>query len=182
MLDNFLLSYSVMNKRKLCGGTKYETGGPEEDTIVLPVSLTGLPEKIEVEGHKLFLKNSFHVSLVCIGKIIEKQHISIPDFINKVFTDFCEFTKDKNISFIQYQNKFRLVSQGERYSVVVMCEISNLDEFFIYLNEKYNIQIESQPTHVTLYTLEHNTGIFLTDSEDIKNLTKSISNPIGLLL
>ncbi|MBU1349736.1 MAG: hypothetical protein ABII99_00125 [Patescibacteria group bacterium] len=58
-----------------------------------------MPKKIEVEGHALFLKTSFHVNLVCIGKIIEKQNIIILDFIDKIVADFCDFIQLKSVVF-----------------------------------------------------------------------------------
>jgi hypothetical protein len=67
----------------ICGGDKYVIGGPQKDTIGLPVKLSNLKEKVEVDGCTLFLKDLFHVSLVCIGKIIEKHKISIPNFQEK---------------------------------------------------------------------------------------------------
>lgn len=161
--------------KNICEGRKYQLGGPKEDTIGLPVSVVNLPEKIDVEGCTLLLKSSFHVSLVCIGKIIEKYNVSIPNFINKVVDDFCEFTKENNIDFISYSGESRFVAQNERRSVVVMCDVSNLDKFFKFINQKYGLNVEYPPTHVTIYTLQPDKGIFLTDSEDIKQLTKSIT-------
>jgi hypothetical protein len=58
-----------------------------------------------------------------------------------------------------------------------MCDISNLNNFFDLINKKYDLQIEYQPTHVTLYTLQPNKGIFLADSGDIEKLSKPITNP-----
>ena len=123
------------------------------------------------------LKTTFHVSLVCIGKIIEKYKINRPDFINELVGDFCDFTKTKSIDFIGFRNQFRFAAQNERRSVIVMCDVSNLEEFYEVINKKYALDIGLQPTHITLYTLQPNGGIYLIDNEDIKNLTKAISLP-----
>lgn len=163
----------------ICGKEKYALGGPREDTIGLPVSFLNLPATIEVEGLTLYLKTSLHISLVCIGKIIEKHNIIIPDFFNKVVTDFCEFTKMKSIDLVRCRDEFKLVSENERRSLIVMCDVSNLNKFFDLVNEKYNLQLEYPPTHVTLYTLQK--GIFLIDARAIEQLTKTIKNP-GLVL
>lgn len=170
-----------MANKFICGGEKYEVGPPKEDTIILPVSLAGLPAEIEVKGYKLVPRTSFHVSLVCIGKIIEKHNVSIPDFINKVTNDFCNFVQIDSIDFLRYRDEFRFAALGEKRSVVVMCDVSNLDKFFTLINKKYGLKLEYPPTHVTLYTLPEQRGIFLADSEDIKKLTKPIPNP-GLVL
>ncbi|MBI2003426.1 MAG: hypothetical protein HYS78_00375 [Parcubacteria group bacterium] len=167
--------------KSICENEKYQLGGPQEDVIGLSVSMSGLPEKIEVEGQTLFLKTSFHVSLVCIGKVIEKHNISTPGFINKVVDDFCEFTRTDSINFFRYRNEFRFASQNDRCSVIAMCDVSNLDRFFQIINQKYGLKIEYPPTHVTIYTLQPDKGIFITDSKDIKKLTKPIIIP-GLVL
>ncbi len=169
-----------MAKKFICGNEKYHIGGPKEDTICLPVSFAYLPEKIEVEGLTLFRKTAFHVSLVCIGKIIEKNNLIIPDFINKVTDDFCEFTRNTSIDFARYKNEFRFASENERRAVVVMCDISNLDKFFDFINQKYGLKVECPPTHATLYTFQPDVGIFLTDMDDINRLTKTIEAPVNI--
>lgn len=162
---------------KICGN-KFEY---KYNTISLPVEFKELPSNLIVENFNLFLKSSFHVSLVCIGKIIEKNSISIANFEDNVINDFCEFSKSNELRVLEF-NDFRFVFQNDRRSIVVMCKISNLNNFFDFINNKYNLNLEYPPTHVTLYTLESRNGIFLTDSSDIKNLTKLISNPTGHLL
>ena len=165
-----------IEERYICNGNKYTF---RDGTITLPVLFNNLPEEIEIDGYKLFLKSNFHISLVCLGKIIEKHDISIPDFENLVIKDFCEFTKNNDISLVKYSGEFRFVAEKEKRSVILMAEVSNLDKFFNILNQKYGLNVESQPTHVTLYTLQPDMGIFITDSKDLENLTKVIESPVG---
>lgn len=163
----------------ICDG-RYRLGGSKEDTIGLPISLSGLPQKIEINGYELLLKTEFHVSLICIGKIIEKNNLSIPDFVNKIIADFCGFTEHTNIDLAQLRDEFRFASENERRTVVVMCDISNLNKFFDLVNQKYGLNLEYPPTHVTLYTLQPDVGIFLTDTSDLNRLTNKIKVPIKL--
>ncbi|MFA5715454.1 MAG: hypothetical protein WC998_06925 [Candidatus Paceibacterota bacterium] len=137
---------------------------------------------MEIEGFKMLSKSNFHISLVCIGKIMEEQKISIPHFEDLVIKDFCNFIKDNDVSLIKYSNEFRLVTQNERKSLVLMCEVSNIDKFFDTLNRKYKLSLENQPTHITLYTLQPDMGIFISDSKDLEQLTRVIENPIKKLL
>ena len=167
-----------MPKIFICEGEKYTFGS---QTISLPVVLKDLPEEINIEGYKLLLRSSFHVSLVCIGKIIEKHDVSVSNFENLVIADFCKFVAENDISLIRYRDEFRFVESGEKRSVVVFCDVFNLRGFFNIINKKYGLHLEVQPTHVTLYTLQPDVGIFLIDSNDIQQLTKSINNPIGFV-
>lgn len=163
--------------KNICEQGKYILGGPSEDSIGLPVSISNLPEKIEVEGYSLLIRTAFHATLVAVGKIIEKNQVKISDFLDKVVADFCEFTRENDVKIIRFRDEFKLASQNERRSVIIMCDVLNLDKFFNLINEKYGLQLKYPPTHVTLYTLQPNKGIFLTDSKDIKTMTKPIKNP-----
>lgn len=160
----------------ICNGSKYTF---RDGTITLPISLKNLPKEIEIAGCKFLLKSNFHISLVCIEKITEKHNISIPDFENLIIKDFCAFTKNNDISLIKYSEEFRLAEQNENKSIVVMTEVLNINKFFDFLNQKYNLNIEYQPTHVTLYTLQPDMGIFIIDPKDLKQLTKVIQNPFS---
>ena len=149
------------------------------NTIGLPVSLENLPNEVVIDGNKLLLKSSFHISLVCINEIIRKHNILISDFKDAVIKDFCDFVEANDINLLNYFEEFKFAVENDLKTVIVMCKVSNLDKFFEIINKKYGLKIEYPPTHVTLYTLEGKLGIFLTEPNDIKNLTKPIPNPIG---
>ena len=93
---------------------------------------------------------------------------------------FVNFTKSNSISLIGYRDEFRFVKDGERKSLVVMCDISNLDNFFDLINNKYSLSFNPQPTHVSLFTLQQDKAIFLVDKDDISTLTKIVPKPVNL--
>jgi hypothetical protein len=163
----------------ICESNKYKLGGEKDYTIYLPVSFNNLPEEIKVQG-PLYRQSSFHVSLVYIEKIIKKYNIAIPDFKDKIVEDFCNFTKENNIYVIRYTNEFRFVAKNEKRTVVIMCEVSNLDKFFDLINGKYRLNIRYMTPHATLYgNVKDKPGVWLMDEYDIKNFTIPIENPIG---
>ncbi len=168
-----------MEEKFICNSIKYTF---KKRTISLPVAIQGLPERLDIEGYTLSKRSSFHVSLVAIGNIIEKYNIQVPNFEDSVIDDFCKFVSQNEVSFVRYRGEFRFVVQNERRSVVAMCEVTNLEKFFDLLNEKYNLQLEIPPTHVMLYTLQQNAGIFLTNSDDIQELTKVVPKPEKIAL
>jgi len=151
-----------MDKKLICNN-KFEF---VHHTIGLPVSLSNLPNEIIFEDNVFLLRSEHHVSLVCIGEIIKKYNITIINLEDKIINDFCEFSQINNISPVYYTNEFKFVARDDLRSIDL-------------INKKYNLSIEYPPTHVTLYTLESKLGIYLTDSNDIKNLTIPIPNPIG---
>lgn len=168
-----------MEKQFICG-SKY-TISPT-NTIALSVSLDNLPGEIVIDGNKLLLKSSFHISLVCINEIVRKYNIVIPNFKDLIVKDFCEFVQTNDVSLLDYLEEFRFAVENDLKTIIVRCNVSNLEKFFEIINKKYGLKIEYPPMHVTLYTLEGKPGIFLTDAKDIANLTKIISNPVGRLL
>lgn len=158
----------------ICDGGKYIFGS---DSIGLPVSILNIPETINVEGLTLFRKSKFHVTLVALGNIIEKHGVTIPDFLERGVADFCEFVREHEVVLLRFREEFHFAVEGERRSLVAMCDVSNLVPFFDLMNAKYDLDVAYPPTHVTLYTLQPDKGIFLTDQEDLEKMTKSIGNP-----
>lgn len=165
-----------MERPFICGGSKYTISAT--NTIALPVSLKNLPPEVTIDNNKLLLKSSFHISLVCINEIIKKHNISIPKFKDSAVKDFCEFAATSDIRVMQYK-EFKYAEENNLKTIIITCEVSNLSKFFEIINKKYGLKIEYPPIHVTLYAHDGKTGIFLTDSADIKKFTKPISNPIG---
>lgn len=173
-----------MDSEFICGGKEYEAyiQNDEYTTIGIPVNLLNLPEEINVQGLTLYLPNPFHVSLFYMKRSIDRYNISIPDFTSKILDDFCEFTKNNKIKITSFKNnEYRLVSRdGVWKTVVVMCEVSNLNKFFDFVNNKYDLKIKHPTPHVTLYnTRKREHGMYLMDSDDIANFTTPIENPIG---
>jgi hypothetical protein len=167
-------------KKFICNGDKYWIS--VRNTVALPVAINNLPNEVLIEGEKLVVKTEFHVSLVCINEIIKKHRILISNFADLIVADFCDFTDSNEINFISFNNEFKFAEEKDLKTIVVMCEVSNLKNFFDFVNKKYGLNIEYPPTHITLYTLPEKLGIYLIDLEDIKNLTKPIPNLIGHLL
>ena len=163
-----------MEHKRICNSDKYIY---EHDTIALPVTFSNLPEELIVEGETFFVKSEFHVSLVAIGKIIEKNSVATPDFKNQVIADFCEFVAENLIDIVGYNFEYRLVHDKALKSIILMCDVSGLDDFFFQMNEKYGLTLEVPPTHVTLYTSHRNIGIFVVDSGDIQKMTIPVAIP-----
>ncbi len=169
-----------MERAFICDGSKYTISGT--NTIGLPVLLQDLPSEIEVEGNKLLLKSTFHVSLVCINQIIKKYNVLIPNFRDSVLNDFCDFIKTNSVELLNYSGEFRFSFKNDLKTVIAMCEVLNLNKFFELINQKYGLNIEYPPTHVTLYSLDAKSGVFLIDVADLKDFTKIIPNLIGHVL
>jgi hypothetical protein len=151
-------------KNCLCGGTKFAYS---RGYIGLPIPMIALPETIIIEGETLCRKDTFHVSLMYVNKILNKK----PDAEQMILDEFCVFVAENDISFIKYTGEFRFALQKEKKTLVAMCEISNLHKFSKQLSDKLGVEVSAQPTHVTLFTLQPNMGIGLDNLNDLEAMS-----------
>lgn len=159
------------------GNVTYQIGGPNYDSIGLPIRLNNLPAELTIDGYRMVRKKAFHVTLVPVGNIAQRHEINDPNLLEELLKDFQQFVAQHPIRFLRLTNEFRFVTQNNRRTIVGMCEVENLDKFYATINLQYNFIFEVPPTHVTLYTLYGGPGIFLIDHMDIESLTKVIDNP-----
>lgn len=148
----------------------------DDGYICLPLDIRNLPEQITIEEYSLQLKTEFHCSLVCVKCINSKYEKNFNNLESKIIECFCKFVSKNEISFIRYKNEFRLVKREERMSVVVMCDVFNLGDFFNLLEKRFGIKADTQPTHVTLYTLQPDRGIGISDQATLQ-LTTLVNVP-----
>jgi hypothetical protein len=166
----------MINKNYICQGAEFCYG---KGYITLPVEIGGLPQTLEIEGKRLTVKSSFHVSLVCIKEIVAKFGQDNKNLEQEIIQAFCDFSSPNVISFLGYRNRFRYVKVGEKETVVVMCDVSNLKELFNHINKKFGFKLEVPPTHVTLYTLQPDVGIGLNNKADINAKTIEVTDQIS---
>lgn len=136
-----------------------------------------LPKTFEVDGDTFLKKDHFHVSLLCVKNILETH----PDKEEEIIQHFCDFLKHNEVKLERFTKEFRLSTRDERKSLVAMCSVSNLDTFATYLSGKIGIDVAPQPTHVTIYTLQHNMGIGLNSPEEMEEKSKVVEVPESVL-
>jgi hypothetical protein len=157
----------------ICGGSKFLYA---KGYIGLPITITGLPESIVIEGQTLVRKNSFHVSLLCVKDLLaENAGIEID-----VIKAFCTYANQNDIAFATYTGEFRFAQAGERKSLIALCEISNLHGLANEMSKATGLPVPSQPTHVTLYTLQPNLGIGLNSPQAMAAHSVSVEAPVSV--
>ncbi|PCI27726.1 hypothetical protein COB55_05210 [Candidatus Wolfebacteria bacterium] len=161
-------------KNYICNNTEYFFGN---GYIAVPVLIESLPKTLEVNGKILFLKSSFHVSLVCVKDIVSQYGTAAEQ---RVIDLLCNFVSENKISFTNYKDEVRYAVDEEtgRETLIVMSDVSNIDEFFKRLNKELGFNIEVPPTHITLYTLQPDKGIGLNTSSDIEEKSTILTEEI----
>ena len=157
----------------LCNGEKYLYS---KGYIHLPTKNKGaLPKAINIDGNQLSLKSSFHVSLLCIKNILAKNKID--NLEQDILNSFCKFVSGNDISFTKFNGEFRFVEFEERKTVIARCDVSNLEKFSQQLSQELDIEIPTQPTHITLYTFQTNVGIGINSFEELDKKSRVIDVP-----
>jgi hypothetical protein len=144
--------------------------------ISLPVEVGELPDTVSVGGERLQKRSSFHVSLVYVKNIIA-QH---PHLEREVLACFNDFVKENDISFVEYTGEFRLAQKDDKKTLAALCQVSSLEKFPEFLEQRLGIKVSPQPTHVTLYTLQPDAGIDLYSMEEMEASSAPVATPEGM--
>lgn len=142
------------------------------------IDLTNVPKTITVDAYSLTRTSEFHVSLIALkhlAPIIDPDNPA--EATAQLVDDFVQFSKSTPLTTLKLTTEFRLVRRGERISVVVMVEVPGIDALFDRLRTKYSLGLPTQPTHITLYTLQANTGIGLFSADEVARDTRVVTIP-----
>lgn len=137
--------------------------------------LSGLPKNLVVEDHIFQRKDEFHCTLVSLKKIsamIDADNIETVDA--RLVELFKDFISDKPLTDLKLTNNYSLVSDLGTHTVVVLVELSGMERYFELLRREFNVDIPSQPLHITLYTQESHPGIPINSHEQMEKIAKDI--------
>lgn len=171
-------SFDILTYMYICNTEKFKYN---KGYVCLPISLhpEHLPKTLLVKNTRLQIKTSFHVSLMCVKNIEENS--TIKNITEKIITLFCEFIKTHEIAFEGFTGEFRFAQRDKdsRKSLIGMCRVKNLNNFFDKVNSVLGLHITYQPTHVSLYTLHVDEAIGLNSEEDIERMTKDVTSELS---
>ncbi len=135
---------------------------------MLPVDLKLFPE-IEINNIKFFSKSNYHVSLVNLCDYSEAQQ-------EKIFEYAQIFTRDYPIKIKELTHTFRLVTENDQRSIIVLVEMSGLNQLISSINKHFDYEFAYPPTHITLYTPKGQFGIGIDTQERYQQLTQVIDS------
>lgn len=142
---------------------RYKTG-----YIYLPLDQNtgGLNKNITLFGDIYHLKSSFHVSLLCVKNILKIN----PQLEGKILEIFNSYVACNSLDSVEYLPEYRVVAHADgRKSIIQMVTVKNTEGLFHVLRKELNISIDTQPTHITIYTLREEEGIGVNTQEDYEN-------------
>lgn len=142
---------------------------------LVDIKLSGLPDTLEVNGHSLLKKSELHISLACIKLLAPMIDTSRTDALQTEMAElFKEFIKTTPLTDFELTNEYRLVKRDQRVTVIAMVTVPGIKDFFKLLQDKYAVELPLQPTHITLYTLQPDTGIGLLSTEVVEKESEPV--------
>ncbi len=145
--------------------------------IYLPLKqlLDEFPATVTAGGKELNKKDRFHVSLVCVKEIAPQiakaGGISQTVAEYRLGIQFNEYVAEHPITLKRFQDEFRHVAENNNETIVMICSIDGLEDFFAELDVAWHISIPVQPAHTTLYCLRDK-GIGITSQAAMERYPK----------
>lgn len=137
-------------------------------SLNMPV-IPGLPQTIMVKGHQLTLKSEFHISLIkatYAAELIESKRVE--EIADEIVQEFEAFIAKQPLTEYAMTGEYRFVQLDVRKTVIGLATVPHLYEFFDLLRGKYKVDIPSQPTHITMYTLQPDKGIGILSEKQLE--------------
>jgi hypothetical protein len=137
-----------------------------------------LPAQIEIDGKILFKKDELHISLMALKYLVPLVNIGANNASeDDLVRDFLEYQSTTDLSQFQPSNIFRYVKRDKRETIIVMVDVPNLEWLFDMLRIKYGVNIPTQPTHITIYTLQPEAGIGILSQSELERDSKQVVLP-----
>ena len=142
---------------------------------MLPVGLPPIASEITLGDQKFVVKDEFHVTLLwlpAVQELVVKDKKSEEELLKTVVKIFHR----TDVSFDQFLDDIRLAQHKNAKTIVIMCRLKGIDQFFVELRKALKIDVPTQTTHVTLYTLENGIPIGINNKEQLAGRTRKLTD------
>lgn len=140
------------------------------------IELAILSDEIDFEGHKLFIKDEFHITLLnakYLAERIDPENREV--IIRQILKEFEDFTQTNSFEKYEISNEVRFVQTGEQRTIIVMAQVPNLEKLFRRLSQIFSSELPIQPAHVTLYRYPKDfVGIPINSRELLQEISRSV--------
>jgi hypothetical protein len=147
--------------------------------LLSDVAVPKFPEEIVFEGHKLFVKDEFHITLVSgkyLAKFVNPNDEEIT--LDQILQEFDKFTKTTKLEEYKISNDLRFVQIDKEKAIIVMADVTNLDRFFDHLSQKFSLELPRQQAHITLYRYPKDfIGIPIPSAEILQTTSRTVEVP-----
>jgi hypothetical protein len=145
----------------------------ERDVVLIPLTLVGLERDVELLGLPWRRKHEFHVTALSAKRLV---NLTAQD-IDSVWRAVEATALRQEIGEVRLRvRELREVNEDDERTLVVMCDVDGLDELYETLSKRLDAVIPPPPAHVTLYTRPGGEGIGLHDDDDLRELTRPLTD------
>lgn len=147
--------------------------------LILPHPVEGLPQSIDLAGGSMQAKQQFHVSLICVKKLVtrlvDERKYSASDAEELLLGYLGALLRAHALRVATY-GEFRIATRDLARTLVLMCSVDGLHTLADELATALRLEFPYPPTHVTLFTRAPGEAIGITDQAELDELTRCIDS------
>jgi len=145
-----------------------EAGG----AVIVPLSMHGLPERIDVLGAAWEVKREFHVTALNTEWLAERLGTPLDD----VWREVAAALEGRRAGPVRVRDELRAVRRGDERTLIVMAGVDGFGELYRELSARLGAPLAPPPAHVTLYTRPGGEGIGLHDAQELEQFTRRLTD------
>jgi hypothetical protein len=136
-----------------------------ERSVVAPLTISGLPERVEALGGRWQRKSEFHLTAIA-ARVLEPFEPRRPELWDLVE----RMTSARSLGPIAVGADVRRASEPskpELGTLIVMAECPGLEPLYRELSAELHALLSPPPAHITLYSTDPDQGIGIVDDEEL---------------
>lgn len=142
------------------------------------IMLRGLPDVVHVEGYELVRKSELHISLACTKRLAPLIDPARPvDVERELVEEFKDVATVEPLDDFELLPEFRLVQKGIKKTLIVMAFVPGLELLYDELRDRFQTELPTQPTHITLYTLQPEAGTGILSRQQLSEISHVVDVP-----
>jgi hypothetical protein len=139
-------------------------------SVLVPLMLFGLPERIEVRGLSWAVKDEFHVTAANTPWLAQRTGVAI----ERVWEELGAALEGRRAGPVRIGDELRLARDGEERTLIVMVHVDGLGALYTELSGRLGAPLAPPPAHITLYTRPGGQAIGVHDGSELRALTEPL--------
>jgi hypothetical protein len=137
-------------------------------SVLVPLALVGLPERLEADGATWALKDEFHVTAAHTPWLAQRAGVSL----DRAWDELSAALVGRRVGPVRVGDELRLVRDGVERTLIVMARVDGLVALYVELSGRLGAPLPPPPTHITLYTRPGGQAIGLHDEAQLHARTE----------
>ncbi len=154
-------------RRRLRPASLYPRAG---GTVLVPLAVFGLPERIEADDVAWAVKEEFHVTAAHTPWLAQRAGVPI----ERAWHELSAALEGRRAGPVRIGEELRLVREGEERTLIVMVSVDGVGDLYAELSGRLGAPLAPPPTHITLYTRPGGQGIGVHDETGLHALTEPL--------